>query len=135
VSRSAPSAWARLLTLALLGGLGVLASPRPAAAGGCHVAERPVLGLSHPGDLLPDAGFLARDGYVQPPAQVAPRPCTGDEPGGLERANPIGAVALTTGLSVIARPPSRRLIPEPSTVRPIHLPTSLDRPPRPSERS
>jgi hypothetical protein len=127
VSRSAAIAWIRLVALAVVGA-GI--APRAAVAG-CHVeAERPALGLSRPGEVLPvtDPAPAATEGVSA--GQVVPEPCSGDMPGGLERANPAGAVALAEDSVSEVRPGSWRLRPESSRVRPILRPSSTDRPPR-----
>ena len=126
VSRPARSASAHLLPLLL----GLLVAPRPAAASGCHVAERPVFGLSLAGALLPDFHQLAPTS--DPPRRIAviPRPCSGDVPGAVERDHPGGPVAAVQPDTPSIPPTSPRLAAESPTPHPIHRPSGLDRPPR-----
>jgi hypothetical protein len=127
VSRSVRFVLIPTFALVLFGGM---VGPRPAAAAGCHLEERPVFGLSRPGAFLPDAGGSELLVGQSSRSAVIPRPCSGDVPGGLERDNPAGAVALAEAEPTRIVAVGETHAPESPPVRPIHRPARLDRPPR-----
>ena len=128
VSRWGQTRLYRVALLALFGALGVLVDARPAQAMGCHVRDRPVLGLSTSLESAisgqPDTAWIAH-----PSPRVRAAPVLGRHP----------RCAGTTPPSEPLAPPTPFTL-EPAEARPIHgdatpsrplaIPTRLDRPPR-----
>ena len=131
MSRSGLRPSVRVAAFALLGMIWAFADARPARAMGCHVADRPTLGLSDPWGFTSLAegattGLLAD----RPTPRVFPKPCSGDVPGSPERQGAAQSPALALAGAVADPPPyARFVIPDP-LVRPIRLPDDRDRPPR-----
>ena len=114
-----------------LRGVGVLADARPARAMGCHVRDRPALGLSISLDSAvsgqPDTARI-----VHPSPRVRPLPCSGDIPGAPGTARAIGTPRAADPLhdSSPPRTPSTatRRASRPLAIR-LGLTVRLDRPP------
>lgn len=113
--------------LALLVLAGVAVAERPAQAQGCHVADRPVFGLSSDWDVP-----RATDPPTASPPKVGRPPCSQEIPGSLQNISPLGAVGLTAPpVPMDAPTPAHRLIPT-APARPEQpTPDAPDRPPRP----
>src|SRR4051812_308280 len=85
----------RVALLALFGALGVLVDARPAHAMGCHVGDRPVLGLSTAMEsAISGQADTARIAHPSP--RLRPLPCSGDIPGAPERHTPSEPLVLPT---------------------------------------
>jgi hypothetical protein len=127
-----PDAWRRFVLVLFAGGLWAGLAVRPALGMGCHINERPALGLS-------EAGRNDVIALVQPESHVpvvATLPCRDDLPGSQRIATsplPTGAIADPT-----TKPPlidTSAVSFGHSRVRPVHTATPVDRPPRDRFRS
>ncbi|HEV3164632.1 MAG TPA: hypothetical protein VGZ22_11440 [Isosphaeraceae bacterium] len=114
-------------------GLGcVLADARPALALGCHVDDRPTLGLSPADGLekhsLQSASVGALEGSG---VQVAPRPCEREDPASSTGLLTAPAVSHTEAIPRIPAPSSSLLLDlETPGERRSPCPGRVDRPPR-----
>lgn len=127
----------RATTLTLLGLVGAISLSAPTArAGGCHVEERPTLGLTRsldPSVLLGDPEWQTAS--ILPnaldPVRLVPRPCSEEFPHAPGAAGVLLPAALTPAFEGPRDPRPSRLAAEPPTLHPLHHPEIPDRPPRP----
>ena len=118
---------ARLAALALLGLAAGSIGVREASAMGCHVEEKPILGLSTSWDDLTRPIGIAETPHPAP--RVARLPCSADLPGSPERFTPaVPGLDLVTGFDDEVR--AVRWVEPRSTVCARHRPSAPDRPPR-----
>ena len=118
---------ARLAALALIGLAAGAIGVREASAMGCHVEEKPTLGLSTTWDDLARPIGIAESTHSLP--RVARMPCSADLPGSPERFAPaISAIDLAAGLDDGIR--AVRWVEPRSIVWMRHRPSAPDRPPR-----
>jgi hypothetical protein len=117
-----------ILALAMLAWLVSPLGDRPARAMGCHLIDRPALGIDPPGHV---AAWELLDRVDDAPPVLTRVPCPGESPQAPIVVTVANGAACPTTATVTPRGPSGLL---PSAERQAGIeppPTRLDRPPRP----
>ncbi len=130
MARPAPIRWVRP-TLPVLLGLAVLVlGASRARAAGCHVDERPTLGLTGAIDLTENPG--QETGFdAGPSGQIAPHPCEGESPTTPTRTALAPAPAVLVSPRNLPQRGASRWSPESTRIRlPDSSPATPERPPR-----
>lgn len=110
-------------------------SARTAQATGCHVQERPTLGLTRsldPSGLLGDpvwqAATHASGSRVR--LRLVPRPCSEEIPNAIGSTGDLPSIAPTAAFATTRDLPQAGLASEPPTLHPRHQSEVPERPPR-----
>jgi hypothetical protein len=138
VPRPGRSTWRAALAVGLLW-LTVGPAAREADAQGCHVPDRPALGLDHPGLLLglaPAAEPTRATSTPAPAARLGRPPCSRELPGSpTPPVLPDAPALVPAATDPPAVPAARASATECARPRPRHLADAPDRPPRARDAS
>jgi len=132
VNRAEHSLWCRLV-LTLFGVLWAACGTKPANAMGCHIEERPTLGLTQPWETTLPHQLTLTESQDSAPSYV-PFPCSSDTPERSETKAAVGDLALNPTVAPKTVVEAHPHFWEPALAVGIRIPVRIDRPPRVGSR-